>query len=348
MNVIELFAGAGGLALGLEMAGFDTKCVVESNSWAVKTLIKNRPNWNVIEEDIVLMAEKGLKTYINLEEDIDLISGGFPCQAFSYAGKKLGLNDVRGTLFYSFAKIVNDIKPKMFLAENVKGLTSHDKGKTLKTIIDVFNSIGYEIDYKVLNSLNYEVAQKRERVIIVGVRKELKQELGVYKFPTKIDKTLTLKDILQNTPPSPCASYSKTKKEVLKLIPQGGCWRDLEESIAKEYMGKSYYLGGGKTGIARRLSWDEPSLTILCSPSQKQTERCHPNELRPLSIRESARIQSFPDEWSFEGPLTEQYKQIGNSVPVNFAKHIGLSIKNYITKREYIKVKNEQLQFNFY
>ena len=107
------------------------------------------------------------------------------------------------------------------------------------------------------------------------------------------------------------------------LIPPGGYWKDLPEELQKEYMGASFYMGGGKTGMARRLSWNEPSLTLTCSPAQKQTERCHPDETRPLSVREYARIQTFPDEWVFEGSIAQQYKQIGNAVPVNLGFHIG-------------------------
>lgn len=327
-NVVEFFAGAGGLALGLEEAGFDTVLLNEIDKDAVNTLRRNRENWNVVQEDICSVVEKGVASYFsNPNIEVDLISGGYPCQAFSYAGKGLGLEDARGTLFYPFAKAIEELKPKMFLAENVKGLVSHDKGKTLKVMIDVYEKLGYSVSYKVLNALNYGVAQKRERIVIVGIRKDLKKKYNLeYKFPKEFDKTYTLKDILQNVPPSECPSYSEAKRKVLSLVPPGGCWRDLPDDIAKEYMGASYYLGGGKTGMARRLSWDEPGLTVLCSPSQKQTERCHPDEVRPFSVRENARIQSFPDEWEFVGAVSSKYKQIGNAVPVKFAKAIGLSI----------------------
>ena len=129
-----------------------------------------------------------------------------------------------------------------------------------------------------------------------------------------------------NVPSSEGQKYPERKKEILDLVPAGGYWRDLPENIQIEYMKKSYYLGGGKTGMARRLSWDEPSLTLTCSPAQKQTERCHPSETRPLTVREYARIQTFPDDWLFSGSLTNQYKQIGNAVPVNLANAVGNSL----------------------
>ncbi len=334
MTTLELFAGAGGLALGLEKAGFETIGLVENNKFASQTLKKNRPNWNVINEDIEKVVQNGIKNYLNNFKYLDLLSGGYPCQSFSYAGKKLGLDDTRGTLFYFYAEILKELQPKIFLAENVKGLVSHDQGLTLKTMINVFEDVGYKVSYRVLNSLNYGVAQKRERIFIIGIRDDIYKQKGEFIFPEPLKKILTLKDVLQNVPDSLCGTYSDKKKDVLKLVPAGGCWRDLPDEVAKDYMGGSYHLGGGKTGIARKLSWDEPALTVLCSPSQKQTERCHPDELRPFSVRENARIQSFPDGWDFVGSISEQYKQVGNAVPVELAKHVGLKIKEYLEKYE--------------
>lgn len=332
-SVVELFAGAGGLALGLEKAGFETLGLVELDKFACQSLRMNRPSWNVIEADIINIAESGISNFIEKHEDIDLLSGGYPCQAFSYAGKKMGLGDVRGTMFYYYAKILDELKPKIFLAENVRGLVNHDEGRTLKTMIEVFTDIGYKVKWKVLNALHYNVAQKRERIVIVGIRNDLVAKYKIdYKFPKPGDKYLTLRDVLQNVPKSDGAKYPESKKKVLELVPPGGYWRDLPEDIAKEYMGKSYYSGGGRTGMARRMSWDEPSLTLTCSPAQKQTERCHPDETRPFTVREYARIQSFPDDWEFAGSSANQYKQIGNAVPVNFAKAIGLSIVNVLNE----------------
>lgn len=252
----------------------------------------------------------------------------------------MGLEDTRGTLFYDYAEILKEIKPKMFLAENVKGLATHDKGRTLQVMLDVFEQVGYKVYYKVLNALDYNVAQKRQRIMIIGTRKDIYVSIGEdYKFPEPNNVKLTLKDILQDVPISECAKYNDKKKEVLKYVPPGGCWRDLPDDVAREYMKTTYFMGGGRTGIARRLSWDEPGLTVLCSPAQKQTERCHPDELRPFSIRENARIQSFPDEWIFEGSLSEKYKQIGNAVPVNLAKAVGISIREYLDKLTNTKEK---------
>lgn len=327
-NAVELFAGAGGLALGLEKAGFNDVALVEIDKYACATLRKNRPHWNVIEDDVVEVSEKGIRSYIG-DIEVDLLSGGYPCQAFSYAGHKKGLEDVRGTMFYYYAKILEELMPKVFLAENVKGLVSHDGGKTLKTMIEVFEQIGYKVQHKVLMAWDYGVAQKRQRIVIIGVRNDLDVE---FKYPKPYEYKPVLKDALKDVPKSDGSGYPDKKKKVLDLVPPGGYWRDLPEEIAKEYMGKSFYSGGGRTGMARRISWDEPCLTLTCSPSQKQTERCHPVETRPFTTREYARIQSFPDDWLFEGSNSNVYKQIGNAVPVELGKAIGLSIIDLLNR----------------
>jgi DNA (cytosine-5)-methyltransferase 1 len=312
-TVIELFAGAGGLALGLENAGLNAKTLIEIDKDAVATLRHNRPGWNVIHTDVSKVSFEGMSA--------DVVTGGFPCQAFSYAGKGLGFEDIRGTLFYEFARCVKEVQPKLFLAENVRGLISHQKGKTLKTVLSVLESLGYNVQYRLLNAINYDVPQKRERIIIIGTR------LGIrFQYPATSARILTLRDALKNVPPSEGMKYSPKKAAILALVPPGGCWRDLPEDIQKSYMMKSYYLSGGRTGMARRISWDEPSLTLTTSPSQKQTERCHPDETRPFTVREYARIQTFPDNWEFIGGIGSKYQQIGNAVPVNFAYHLGRAI----------------------
>lgn len=330
---IELFAGAGGLALGLENAGFETIGLVEINKYAAQTLKKNRPNWNVINEDIEKISQLDLENYFNIKKgELDLLSGGAPCQSFSYAGKRLGLEDTRGTLFYHYAVFLEKLKPKMFIFENVKGLLSHDKGKTYETILNIFEEAGYyipEYQKKVLNAWDYGVAQKRERLITVGIRNDLINDKK-FEFPVPYEYKPVLKDILLDCPKSEGASYSENKKNIFKLVPQGGYWKDIPSDIAKEYMKSCYYMAGGRTGILRRLSLEEPSLTVLTTPSQKQTERCHPLEERPFTIRENARCQSFPDEWEFVGSIGEQYKQVGNAVPVNLAYEIGVKIIEYL------------------
>lgn len=314
-TAIELFAGAGGTALGMENAGIKHVLLNENDKYACETLRANRPYWNVIKDDIRnLKFQKG---------QADIVQGGFPCQAFSFAGKKMGFEDIRGTLFFEFARCIKEVQPKIAIGENVKGLLRHDYGKTIRTMVNVLEEIGYRVKYKILRSQYLDVPQKRERIIIIAVRQDLDIPIS---FPKEKNYIIPLSEALYKCPKSEGQEYPEKKKKIMQLIPPGGYWKSLPEVIQKEYMGSSFYMGGGKTGMARRLSWDEPSLTLTCSPAQKQTERCHPEETRPLSVREYARIQTFPDDWIFSGSVTQQYKQIGNAVPVNLSYHIGNSI----------------------
>lgn len=327
---IELFAGAGGLALGLEQAGFTHIGLIEFNRDAADTLKKNRPNWKVLCEDIAMTAERDLEKEFSIKKnELDLLSGGAPCQSFSYAGKRLGLQDVRGTMFYHYATFLHKLQPKMFLFENVKGLLSHDGGRTYKTILDIFEDEGYKTYHRVMNAWDYGVPQKRERLITIGIRNDLVGKCR-FKFPAEQAYKPVARDIkLDVDPPaSECARYSEKKAAVFALVPPGGYWRDIDPVIAKDYMKTCWDMGGGRTGILRRLSLDEPSLTVLTNPGMKQTDRCHPLEVRPFSYRENARFQTFPDDWEFCGSLAERYRQVGNAVPVNLAKEIGESIKS--------------------
>lgn len=326
-NSLELFAGGGGLALGMSLAGFHHVLLNEFETAACKTLKVNKPEWNVIEGDVRHID------FTPLKGKVDFLSGGFPCQAFSYAGKGAGFDDTRGTLFFELARAVREIQPKVFLGENVKGLISHEEGRTFETIQNTIAELGYTlVEPRVLRAIMYQVPQKRERLILIAIRNDIANRVQ-FCWPSPYREVLTLRDALfqsvifdTDVPASEGVFYPDKKRSVLALVPQGGDWRDLPEDIAKEYMGGSWHLGGGKTGMARRLSLNEPSLTLTCSPCQKQTERCHPLETRPLSIREYARIQTFPDYWQFQGNMSEKYKQIGNAVPVNLAWAVGRSL----------------------
>lgn len=324
---VELFAGGGGLALGMSLAGFHHVLLNEFDSSACKTLRVNRPDWNVIEGDVRHID------FTPLRDKVDFLSGGFPCQAFSYAGKQGGFNDTRGTLFFELARAVSEIRPKVFMGENVKGLLSHDDGKTYDIICNTINELGYTlVEPRVLKAVMYQVPQKRERLILIAIRNDIAEHVQFH-WPSPFERVLTLRDALYKSviydtdaPVSEGAKYPEKKHRVLELVPQGGDWRNLPENVAREYMGGSWLLEGGKTGMARRLSLDEPSLTLTCSPAQKQTERCHPLETRPLNVREYARIQTFPDYWQFQGTMSAKYKQIGNAVPVNLAWAVGRAI----------------------
>jgi len=329
-TAIDLFAGAGGTALGLENAGFHHVLLNEYDKHAVATLRQNKPDWNVNGEDIHKVD------FTKWRGKVDVVEGGFPCQSFSYAGKGRGFEDTRGTLFHEFARAVKEVQPKVAIGENVRGLLTHDGGRTLKTMVSILQGLGYKVAYKVMRSQYLDVPQKRERLVIMAVRKDLDTEIY---FPKERDYTISIREAIGDRPQSEGQEYSERKYEIMKQVPAGGYWRDLTDELQREYMKASYYHTGGKTGMARRLSWDEPSLTLTCNPAQKQTERCHPEETRPLNVREYARIQTFPDEWKFAGSTSAQYKQIGNAVPVNLGYYMGLAAISMLSG-----VPNENLE----
>ncbi len=253
---VELFAGAGGLAIGMHMAGFRHVLLNEIDPMACQTLRKNHPEWNVLEGDIHQVD------FTPLQGKVDFLSGGFPCQAFSYAGKKGGLNDTRGTLFFELARAVKEIQPKVFMGENVKGLLSHDDGRTLEIIRNAIAELGYTlVEPRVLKAIMYRVPQKRERLILIAIRNDIFEAGARFKWPDPYRRVMTLRDAFYqgdlfdcDVPQSEGQAYPEKKARVMAMVPEGGDWRDLPEDEQKNYMGGSFYLEGGKTGMARRLS----------------------------------------------------------------------------------------------
>jgi len=217
-KVLELFAGAGGLAVGMEKAGLKCVALNEIDKHACETLRRNRPNWNVLEGDIKNF------NFSDYHNQVDVVTGGFPCQAFSYAGKRLGFEDARGTLFYEFARAVKEVNPPICIGENVKGLLSHDNGKTLQGMISILDEIGYNVvPVEVLKAIHYKVPQKRERVILGGIRRDIDIK---YEYPKPYKKIYNLKDALKkgelfdsNVPKSLGAKYPESKRVVLDLVP---------------------------------------------------------------------------------------------------------------------------------
>ncbi len=242
-KVLELFAGAGGLAVGMEKAGLKCIALNEIDKHACATLRNNRPKWNVLEGDIKNFI---FSKYYN---QVDVVTGGFPCQAFSYAGKRLGFEDARGTLFYEFARVIKEVNPPICIGENVKGLLNHDNGKTLQGMISILDEIGYNVvPVQVLKAINYKVPQKRERLILVGIRKDIDLK---YEYPKPYKKIYNLSDALKkgelfesNVHKSRGAKYHESKKRVLDIVPPKGYWRYLTIDIHKDFMGSSCYLGG--------------------------------------------------------------------------------------------------------
>jgi DNA (cytosine-5)-methyltransferase 1 len=323
---IEVCSGCGGLSSGFLNAGWDAKLLNEIEPVFAATLKKNHPGILVETKD---MQKLDLTQY---HGQIDVLMGGIPCQAFSQAGLREGLNDPRGQLMLDFNRLIKQVSPKILMVENVEGLTTHNNGKTLESILSLFANDGaYHMYHKVLNAGQYEVPQKRKRIFIIGVRDDIHQAKGAFTYPSPSSNTVLLRDVLPNCPPSDGAKYPEAKKKVMDLVPEGGCWVDLPEDIQRAYMGGSFESGGGKRGMARRLAMNEQCLTLTTSPAQKQTERCHPLETRPLTVREYARIQTFPDSYVFEGSMANQYKQIGNAVPVKLAEAMGQRLKDYLS-----------------
>ncbi|WP_227673344.1 DNA (cytosine-5-)-methyltransferase [Psychrobacter nivimaris] len=326
-TLVELFAGAGGLALGLEQAGFKPILLNETDKYAYHTLRTNRSDWNVIEDDIKNVD------FTHLKAKVDLLTGELRIPPFSLSCNLSKFEILQGTTLFEMKRAIKEIQPKVFLAESPIGLTKIDSGKVLNTINKMLENLGYTIiESETYEALFYKVPQKRKRFITIAVRSDLYDKL-TFKKPPYYYRELTVKDALKagelydsDVPESSGQKYSRRKAEIMSFVPEGGHWRDLPIDLQEEYMERSFYLTGSKTGIARRLSWDEPSLNLTCSPTHRMLERCHPSEDRPLTTREYARIQTFPDDWIFKGPDRQVYKQISNAFPINLALAIGKSI----------------------
>jgi DNA (cytosine-5)-methyltransferase 1 len=355
---ISFFTGAGGLDMGFAQAGFDIKLCVEIEEKYCLTLIENHPTWNVKCADIqdydkkLIYKEAGL----GKEQEVDVIIGGSPCQSFSTAGKRQAFEDPRGRAMLKYAEIIQEVKPKVFVLENVRGLLSaalkHRKmkergegfpplteeeksGSALKHLLGKFED--YNITKKLVNSAMYGVPQKRERVFIIGIRKDLNKTFN-FPEPTHnkngdnnkqkwVSVENVFKDLNDNIKKHDYVEYSPERLKYMKMIPEGGGnWRDLPENLVKEAMGGAYNSGGGKVGFYRRIKIDEPAPTLLTSPMQKSTNLGHPFEDRPLSIQEYMAIQGFPLDYELQGSLNDKYAQVGNAVPVKLSYVIGSSI----------------------
>jgi len=362
-NAISLFSGAMGLDLGIEKAGIDIRLCIEMDKNAVKTIHRNT-KIPVIDRDINTISTQEMLETANLDkEEVFLVVGGPPCQAFSSAGKQRGLADNRGNVIIQYLRVVSEIQPKYFILENVRGLLSaklnctplgyegynniqDSKGSVLYFISQEFKRVGYTISFALFNAANYGVPQARERMIIFGYKGNKRIPLP---SPTHTDdgrfgtkKWVTLGDVIKDIEDAKEGEYLPlrgTAKEIMPLIKQGQNWTSLSPEVAEKAMGNAYRLGGGKTGFLRRLSYDKPSPTLVTSPTMPATLLCHPTIDRALSIREYARIQQFPDSWKFEGSIADIYKQIGNAVPVGLGYMAGKRIldfdNNAITDDEY-------------
>lgn len=360
-KAISLFSGAGGLDIGVEKSGIEICSTVEYNKTFAETLEINTGK-PVIVSDVkdvtveMLLNDSGLKK----TDDIDIVIGGPPCQPFSSAGRQKGLDDFRGNAIYEYIRIIKEIRPKVFLLENVRGLLSSKlnsipnsleedyhklvgkKGSVLYFITNELSKLGYKISFTLFDTANYGVPQKRERFLIFGSLTGIEVPLPQPTHNEKGSKGLkpwnTLKDAIGDlSADDKDHSFIELREKSIKYLKKlsgGQNWRDLTIEDQKEALGNSYHLGGGKTGFLRRLSWDSPSPTLVTSPTMPATLLCHPDKLRPLSVEEYSRIQQFPDDWKFSGSVSKQYVQIGNAVPT----HLG-----YIAGQTLIKVLNNDV-----
>ena len=350
-NVISMFSGAMGLDNGIEQAGLNIRLCVEIQHAMAETIRANRPNIPLIEDDVRNYTGEDLRRIAGLkkDEDVFLVCGGPPCQAFSTAGKRLGFDDDRGNVFLKYIDLIGEIRPKYFLLENVRGLLSAVytpspsecsgcdstrekpfKGSALLYALERIMKIGYSATFTLYDTANYGVPQRRERVIILGSREGYKIPLipPTHSATGKngLKKWQTFRNAVKGLTKCTATPIPTKRLKYFKMLGPGECWRNLPDDIQREAMGKSYALPGGKTGFYRRLAWDEPSPTLVTCPTMPATDLMHPVEDRALSIEEYARIQMFPDKWLFRGSTAEVYKQIGNAVPVGMgyaaAKHL--------------------------
>jgi DNA (cytosine-5)-methyltransferase 1 len=348
-----------GLDLGIDAAGFETVCCVELDKYACRT-IRTNTNTPVIEADIHNVGAEDIESASGVTRDrISLVYGGPPCQAFSTAGKQRSLQDFRGNLVLQFLRVVAEIRPEYFILENVRGIlyaklnavpeeyaeyadNCDRSGSVVHMLVSEFRKLGYTISFSLFDSARYGIPQSRDRFIMFGTlrsdavpipvpthTKDMKQQphLKPYK---------TLRDALRGLAPDDSELLQFTPRQIrlLEMIKPGQCWTSLPAELQAEALGGAYHLTGGRTGFFRRLSWDKPSPTLVTSPAMPATMLCHPDEPRPLTVQEYARIQQFPDNWVFDGPRQQIYKQIGNAVPVGLGTVAGTAIMQHIRGSE--------------
>jgi DNA (cytosine-5)-methyltransferase 1 len=358
---LSFFSGAMGLDLGLEKAGFEVRLACESDKFCRQTIALNRPSTALLGDINDYSAEDILEAArLTKDDEIDLVMGGPPCQAFSTAGKRKGFNDDRGNVFLKYLDLAIELNPKYILIENVRGLLScpmehrpHDqrgsefpdlsedelRGGALNFVLKRLEKSGYAYSFNLYNSANFGTPQIRERVIIICSRDG---KVPPYLTPTHSDNTdhglpkwRTLRSAIGRIKKHTHMNFPEKRLKYYRMLGPGQNWRNLPPEHQKEAMGNSFYAVGGKTGFYRRLAWDKPSPTLVTHPAMPATDLGHPEEDRPLSIEEYKCIQEFPVKWELAGPLTEQYKQIGNAVPLSLGAAAGNLIFGLINGEEF-------------
>lgn len=312
-NVVDLFCGAGGLSFGFEKAGFNTVFAVEFNKVYAQTFIENFPSVEVFCGDIKKIPDSKIKD-LKSKNEIDVIIGGPPCQGFSLAGNigRKFLEDERNHLFLEYVRFVKIIKPKIFVLENVASLVTHNKGATIAEIENRFKSIGYKIQYKVLNAVNYLVPQERRRVFIIGTKEDIN-----FNYPKEKEIKISIKEAIDDLP--------KLKSGETSTIPLHNAMNH-----TKQMLHKMQYVtdGGNRNDIPEALRPTSGDIRKYIRYNSSKPSFCvtgdmrkifHYNQNRALTCRELARLQTFPDDYVFCGSSIEIQQQIGNAVPCNLA-----------------------------
>lgn len=306
LTAISLFSGCGGMDLGFVMAGFDILWANDINQYACETYSHNIGN-HIICDNIDNIDYKELP-------DSDIVIGGFPCQDFSILWKRNGINTERGNLYKNFVDIVSIKNPKVFVAENVKGILTANKKQAIKRITEDFSQTGkygYDVQINLVNFADYGVPQLRERVLIIGIRKDLKKTFNLPEKTNSPENYVSSKTALTGVEKvkfnNEHQNIKKNTIEKLKLIPPGGNFTDIPKD-------SPYYVKGMISHVYRRLDPNKPSTTIIAAGGGG-TWGYHYKEPRPLTNRERARLFGYPDSFEFKGSITEVRRQIGNSVP---------------------------------
>lgn len=353
LKVLSFFSGALGLDIGMESAGLRTVLACESDKWSRATISANRPGIPVLGDIWKHDAESILSASGVRKGEVDVISGGPPCQAFSTAGSRKSFEDDRGNVFLHFIDLAIQLQPKYLVIENVRGLLSaalrhrplNERGKefpplseserpggALRHVLSKLQAGGFEVSFNLYNSANYGAPQTRERVVMICSTGGKKVP---YLPPTHsndpkfgLPKWVTFAEAVSGLDTSKAESlrFPDSRLKYYRQLGPGQYWKHLPEDLQKEALGKSYYSSGGKTGFLRRLAWDKPSPTLVTHPAMPATDLAHPEELRPLSIQEYKRVQGFPDSWELQGPLIQKYKQVGNAVPIALGRAVGEQI----------------------
>lgn len=353
LKALSFFSGAMGLDQGLEKVGIHVLLACEIDKVCRRTITANRPEIGLLG-DIWRYSAAEIRKAAGLEakEDIDIIVGGPPCQAFSTAGARRGFEDERGNAFLRYIELILELRPQYAVIENVRGLlsapmahTPHAQrgddwqpqtealaGGALHYVLGLLRAGGYGVSFNLYNAANFGVPQSRERVILICSRDGGKvphlmpthSQDGSFNLP----KWRTLRDALDGLDPKAGdhAEFPEDRLRFYRLLGSGQYWKHLPTHLHRAALGGSLDSGGGKTGFLRRLDWDKPSCTLVTSPTMPATDIGHPEEDRPLSVQEYKRVQQFPDEWTVCGSVKDQYKQIGNAVPVGLGEAVGRAI----------------------